>query len=163
MVLMQSSSKLLVAVVMLLCSGLIFGARELSGIRRSNAQAPHVWTCKEAEQWCYSASETIGLCWLGDLGERPQATRADVEAMPVTGHKHPLIVYVWPERAAFLGSLTLPPPTMNVADVPTKLRCLAANVAGSTCHASRFLTCENRTPMIAALSCNGQTLPRNRC
>ena len=77
---------------------------------------------------------------LGGFRQRPEATSADVQAIPIALHEYALLLHVRLERAALLGCFALPATTVLVPNMPAKHCSLAANVAGSTCHAFWFLT-----------------------
>ncbi len=69
------------------------------------------------------------------LGERPQAARADIEAVPVAVQKQALLLDVRFERAALLRRLEHPAARVLMPDVAAELGCLCANVTRATGHA----------------------------
>src|SRR5829696_1162765 len=91
------------------------------------------------------------------LHQRAQTARADVQPDRLSTDVNLLLVDVWLERARLLRRFAFPTAAMGMANVPSEHRCLCANIAGATSHASSSLTCENRKLMLPPGFGNGQT------
>lgn len=109
------------------------GGELLRACARSGLVA--VWAQQKRRDTRYHASPLWLMERLCSLGECSQAAGADVHAVPIAGHEHALLGYIGAKETALLRSFSFPAPAVLVPDVPAELRCLAADIAGATCHA----------------------------